>query len=942
MTMNSNHLDSTLQERFSLREFRPGQREVIENVLQGRDVLCVMPTGGGKSLCYQLPSLLLPGLTLVISPLIALMKDQVDALIQRGIRATLLNSTLDLDEQRERILEIEANLYDLVYVAPERFRSSRFLEAMRKIQPSLLAVDEAHCISQWGHDFRPDYAKIGQARIKLGSPPCIALTATATDLVRRDIVQQLQLNDPAQFVTGFDRPNLYYAVEEARTDALKLEALAGILDKNPGASIIYASSRKKCEDIAEYVERELRRTAAVYHAGLTRDERTRAQDLFMNGDVEVVVATNAFGMGVDKPDIRSVIHFSIPGTLEAYYQEAGRAGRDGLGSSCVLLYSPADQKIQERFIENEFPHPDDVYRLYEYLGKLEDEPIERTHRDLKDETGVDASESGVGTAIRLLETAGLLERFLPRENQAIVRINVEENFEGIEPPSLVSRLSPQAHVQRTVLLGIEGLVNRRVGEPVYFHPDDLARTLGLDRSALTRALRSLASELPIDYVPPFRGNAIRMIDRSRAPRDLGIDFTTLDARKQREFEKLDRMVQYARSRLCRRSFILSYFGDNEAENVHCGHCDNCGAGSISSYANHRFGSEMSREILLKVLSGVGRAKGRFGKTIVAQMLRGSNSAKIEQSGLKSLSTFGILRHLTEPELIQLMDGLKTIGLVEMPEIAPRRPVIRLTERGWSYLKSPEEVSLALPHELIQKLEGGDDAPRPPGVSTPPVPLPAPAKRVRAEASAESLDPVYEALKAKRLSWSRVEAKRAFQIFTDVTLEALVRERPRTPAELATIPGIGPVTMERYGKAILDLINAGGDHSPSGISQVEEKTDLPRKDQTQALPAIAAPAPLPRRERVADPSKVETEEWTWQLLDRGFSGEEVAAIRGLDTIAVVRHARLARKKGKGIPIERFLSDAQILEWNDRRAKNGDAPPPEESPLMQEIWKLFVAS
>ena len=712
VTDRSAELQLALRERFALEEFRPGQREVIENVLQGRDVLCVMPTGGGKSLCYQLPALLLPGLTLVVSPLIALMKDQVDSLVQRGVRATLLNSTLDASEQHARILEIEAGHYDLVYVAPERFRSGRFVEAMARVKPSLLAVDEAHCISEWGHDFRPDYAKIGLARKKLGMLPCIALTATATDLVRRDIAVQLDLRDHAQFVTGFDRPNLTYAVVEARRDADKLAALARVFEQSPGSAIVYASSRARCEAVAQFLTRELKREAVVYHAGLSRDERTSAQERFMGGEAEVVVATNAFGMGVDKPDIRAVVHFNMPGTLEAYYQEAGRAGRDGLPARCVLLYAPGDRMLQELFIDNEYPPPDAVYKVYDYLRKLNDDPIEKTQYEIKAESGIDLGESAIGTSLKLLEGAGVVERFLPRENMAIVRINAPAGADESNPGSFVERLGPQAHVQRIVLLGIEGLVNRRYSEPVYFHPDDFAGSLGLDRSSLTRALKALTSEFPIDYVPPFRGNAIRVIERDRRPRDLGIDFSALQTRKQREYDKLERMILYAKAKRCRRSFLLGYFGDTNADQLHCGRCDNCGAGGEGPQAGGTtlaaIDTKAGHEVVLKVLSGVARAKGRFGKNVVAQMLKGSGSEKMDRWGLKKLSTFGILPDFTQPELTRLLDALVEAGHVESPEVDRFRPIVNLTDSGWGLLKGPpaRPVELSLPADLALKVRFG--------------------------------------------------------------------------------------------------------------------------------------------------------------------------------------------------------------------------------------------
>ncbi|HEX8942070.1 MAG TPA: ATP-dependent DNA helicase RecQ, partial [Gemmatimonadaceae bacterium] len=319
---------AALKEHFGYPAFRPGQEAAVESVLAGRDTLVVLPTGGGKSLCYQVPALMLPKLTVVISPLISLMKDQVDALAARGLPATFVNSTLTSSQISDRLARAIRGDVKLLYVAPERFDFGSTAERLRDAGVSLLAVDEAHCISEWGHDFRPSYLRIASVRERLGSPPTVALTATATPHVRTDIVSQLKLDSPITIITGFDRKNLSYHVLPTRADVDKDDALVHLLRTSDGLAVVYASTRKAVERITALLERA-RIPAAAYHAGLDDARRHEVQDAFMTEKVRAIVATNAFGMGIDKANVRLVIHYAMPGTLEAYYQEAGRAGRDG-------------------------------------------------------------------------------------------------------------------------------------------------------------------------------------------------------------------------------------------------------------------------------------------------------------------------------------------------------------------------------------------------------------------------------------------------------------------------------------------------------------------------------------------------------------------------------------------------------------------------------------
>ncbi|HEY2124395.1 MAG TPA: DNA helicase RecQ [Chthoniobacterales bacterium] len=341
-------LHGALKKHFGYDEFRPLQEEIIRDALAGRDVFALMPTGGGKSLCFQLPALLRDGLTLVVSPLISLMKDQVDSMQTSGIAATFLNSALDGDEARARLRGLYQGEHHLLYVAPERLMLETFLEKAKQWKVAQIAIDEAHCISEWGHDFRPEYRQLAHLREHFPGVPIMALTATATDRVRQDILQQLQLRDARCYVASFNRPNLAYRVLPKKDPYEQILAL--VRSRPDESGIIYCASRKTADSLAQKLAADGIK-AKPYHAGLEAKERARNQDLFRRDDARVITATIAFGMGVNKPNVRFVVHYDLPKNIEGYYQETGRAGRDGLPADCVLLFNAGDVVKQKRFIE---------------------------------------------------------------------------------------------------------------------------------------------------------------------------------------------------------------------------------------------------------------------------------------------------------------------------------------------------------------------------------------------------------------------------------------------------------------------------------------------------------------------------------------------------------------------------------------------------------------
>lgn len=637
-------IDKHLRERFGHDAFRPGQRRIVEILLEGRSALAVFPTGGGKSLCYQLPALLLEGLTVVVSPLIALMKDQVEALEARGMPAARLDSSLAADEVRSLFDRIESGDLRILYMAPERFANGAAWERLRRVRISLLAIDEAHCISSWGHNFRPDYLKLGTVARELGVERVLALTATATPEVSAEIRDRFGILGSDHVQTGFHRPNLRFAVtpcpaaarEGLLVDRLRQSAAA------PGSTIIYVTQQQTAEALAGKL-RSAGLSARAYHAGLPDDCRSEVQQAFMEGRVPVMVATIAFGMGIDKSDVRAIYHFNLPKSLEAYLQESGRAGRDGGAASCEILACADDRVVLENFVYGDTPSPRAVRALVEHL-LLQGERFSVSRHDLSVTT--DIRPLVIATALTQLELEGVL---IPGGSfHAAYRVRPERPLArmlaGFEPDErhLLERMFAAGKTGRKwITMDIVAM----------------SESLGVEEERLREALQNLEALGEVVLEPSGVRQGYRLAPDPPKAGALAERLTRcFEEREQAELRRMDQVIAYCESPLCLARELSRHFGDDPGAD--CGSCSNC-LGERENRALPAAPESSLGPADLEIIRGVMAEKHPALRQPrqLARFLCGLGSPAASRARLWNHDAFGALEHLRFPRVLEQLDTM---------------------------------------------------------------------------------------------------------------------------------------------------------------------------------------------------------------------------------------------------------------------------------------------
>jgi len=749
--------------------------EIIEAVIKYNNVLVVLPTGAGKSICYQIPALLSENFSIVISPLIALMKDQVDSLNNKKEIAAFINSTMSFIETEEVLNKIAFGSIKLLYLAPERIESLKFAERIKELKPINIFVDEAHCISEWGHNFRPSYLKINEFIKHTGIKKVSAFTATATPEVREDIITQLGFKEPKLFVRGFERENLH--LNTIHTNRKK-EKCYELIREISGPAIIYTSSRKKAEEAAEYLNLKGIH-CNYYHAGLTPPERRRVQDEFINGETSIIVATNAFGMGIDKADIRMIIHFNTPGSVESYYQEIGRAGRDGKESFCYLLYDESDFAIQNFFISNSHPSKEQIQQIYKALcdynriavGTISDKELIIDREYISKYTGTDISTGLLFSALKYLENSGYIRRVSEFDKKDSLQFIIQKD----NLKQFIKNTANQELVN-VILFLIREFGSAIYGSSLKISVAHLANKFSIPEQSFIDSLNLLNNMGIISFQQAISKDTVVLTSPRVDAAKLALNYKLINESYLNSQRKLDKMNDYVFTNECRFKNILSYFGEN-VPNYRCSKCDNCTStgklkDSVFSYLS---------EIIIETLE---EAKEALPQNFLVNLLRGE---KVKES-ITLFKHFGSCRNYSVAEIKGVISFMISKGTIS--KSARRKNHLKL-------VKEETEKSDSTTNDLDTN---------------------------SSEKNYNDELYLYNKLRESRKKAAEKFLQSAYLICPDSVLREVARRQPKNKYELLSIKGFNHRMFNKLGNDFLEILT---NFEPDDVKkEMNTKSGLP--------------------------------------------------------------------------------------------------------------------